>query len=206
MIVKTNLVKRDTMLSLFADISDQQDAISRFILENGGIPRRMKLAQLLRKYRHADPSEEMLSEYLRRYATALEHQLAAAHMVEGVAEFIASDLVSQHVCSSAPESEVRKQLACRGLEAHFAAIYGGEMPKAEALRTIKAAHMNGPIVFFGDSSADYEAAREAGAAFVAVVCEHDNFQSESVVRITDFSHRAGVEQAILQSLAQRRAT
>lgn len=45
-IVKTNLVKHSAMLSLFADHPEQRSAISEFILANGGVPRRDKLAHL----------------------------------------------------------------------------------------------------------------------------------------------------------------
>src|SRR4051794_40016362 len=89
-IVKTNFVKHAAMLSLFADYPEQQAAIGEFILANGGVPRRAKLAHLLRHNLRTEPTDALLSEYLRRYALQLQHQLAVAPMVEGVGEFIAS--------------------------------------------------------------------------------------------------------------------
>ena len=198
-IVKTNFVKHAAMLSLFADRPEQQDAISKFILSNGGVPRKDKLAQLLRNNLCTEPTEALLAEYLHRYAIALEHQLAAAPMVEGVAEFIAAYPADRYVCSSAPEAEVREQVARRSLGPYFAAIYGGTTPKAQALRAIAETHANGPVVLFGDSVGDYDAARQAGVAFVGVVCERNNFKGMPVVELTDFAHRATVEQAMLWS-------
>ena len=77
------------MLSLFAEHSSQQDAISQYILANGGVPRREKLTHLLRTLQESEPAETSLQEYLRRYAIALEEQLAAAAMVDGVGSAIA---------------------------------------------------------------------------------------------------------------------
>lgn len=201
-IVRTNFVKHAAMLSLFADHPDQRGAVSAFILSNGGVPRRDKLAHLLRHTLGAEPTDKLLSEYLRRYAVQLEHQLAEAPMVEGVGEFIASCPSTRYVCSSAPEAEVHEQVSRRLLSGHFAAVYGCNTPKAEALRTIAASHARQPVVFFGDSVGDYEAACQAGVAFVGVICERDNFQGMPVVKLRNFAHRATVDRAMLRAAAQ----
>ena len=205
MIVKTNFVKHVAMLSLFADRPELQDAISEFILSNGGGPRKAKLAHLLRNHLRTEPPEALLSEYLGRYAIELEHQLAAAPIVEGVSEFIAACPAPRYVCSSAPEAEVHEQIARRSLGPHLSAVYGSTTPKPHALRAIAAAHAGRPVVFFGDSVGDYEAACQAAVAFVGVVCERDNFQGMPVVKLADFAHRVTVEQAMLRSLAQSAA-
>jgi len=201
-IVKTNLVKHAAMLSLFADHPEQQGAISEFILANGGVPRRDKLAHLLQRHLRTEPTDALLSEYLRRYAVQLEHQLAVAPMVEGVGEFIASYPGTCYVCSSAPEVEVHEQVSRRSLGRHFASVYGGATPKPDALRAIAASHPNRSVVFFGDSVGDYEASRQACVAFVGVVCERDNFQGLPVIKLRDFAHRETVEQAMRRAETQ----
>jgi phosphoglycolate phosphatase-like HAD superfamily hydrolase len=201
-IVKTNFVKHAAMLSLFAEHPDQQPTISEFILSNGGVPRRAKLAHLLRTNLRTEPTEALLSEYLSRYAGQLEHRLAVAPLVEGVAEFIASYPTARYVCSSAPEAEVHEQITRRSLRQHLAGVYGSTTPKADALRAIAASHSGQPVVFFGDSAGDYEASCQAGVSFVGVVCERDNFHNVPVVKLRDFIHRAAVEHAMHQAVAQ----
>jgi len=201
-IVKTNFVKHAAMLSLFAEHTDQQPTISEFILSNGGVPRRAKLAHLLRTNLRTEPTEALLSEYLSRYAGQLEHHLAVAPLVEGVAEFIASYPTARYVCSSAPEAEVHEQITRRSLRQHLAGVYGSPTPKTDALRAIAASHSGQSIVFFGDSAGDYEASCRAGVSFVGVVCERDNFQNVHVVKLRDFIHRAAVEHAMQQAVAQ----
>jgi len=201
-IVRTNLVKHAAMLSLFADHPEQQVAISEFILANGGVPRRAKLAHLLLHNLRTEPTDALLSEYLRRYAIQLEHQLAVAPMVEGVGEFIARYPGARYVCSSAPEAEVHEQVSRRSLARHLAAVYGGTTSKPDALRAIAVSHPGQPVVFFGDSVGDYEASCQAGTAFVGVICERDNFQGMPVVKLRDFAHRAAVEQAMLRAATQ----
>jgi phosphoglycolate phosphatase-like HAD superfamily hydrolase len=204
-IIRTNFVKHAAMLSLFADHPDQQPAISEFILSKGGVPRRSKLAHLLRTNLRTEPTDALLSEYLSRYAGELEHHLAVAPLVEGVGEFIACYPAARYVCSSAPEAEVHEQISRRSLRQHLAGVYGSTTPKPDALRAIAASHSSQPVVFFGDSAGDYEASCRAGIAFVGVVCERDNFEDMPVVKLRDFTHRAAVEQAMLQAVAQRAA-
>ncbi len=201
-IVKTNFVKHDAMLSLFADHPQQQDAISNFILSNGGVPRKEKLAHLLRVNLRVEPTEAVISTYLCRYAKALEHQLAEAPMVEGVADFIASYRAPRYVCSSAPDAEVYEQLAHRAISTHLAGIYGNTMPKSNALRLIAQAHADSQVVFFGDSVGDYRAACEASVAFVGVVSERDNFKALPVVKLADFAHREAVEKVVFRFINQ----
>jgi phosphoglycolate phosphatase-like HAD superfamily hydrolase len=201
-IVKTSLVKHAAMLSLFADHPEQQSAISEFILSNSGVPRRAKLTHLLQNNLRTEPTDALLSEYLSRYAMELEHQLAVAPMVDGVAEFIACYPAARYICSSAPEAEVHAQVSRRSLGRHLAAIYGGNTSKFDALRSIAASHPNQSVVFFGDSVGDYEASCQVSTAFVGVVCERDNFQDIPVVKIQDFTQRGTVEQAMLRAVAQ----
>ena len=201
-IVKTNFVKHDAMLSLFAAYPEQQSAISEFILSNGGVPRKDKLTRLLRTILCVEPTEAQLLDYLRKYSTALESQLATAPSVEGVEEYIKLYSGPRYVCSSAPEEEVCEQTERRALIHHFDGIYGGTTPKSQALAAISAKHSSCSVVFFGDAVGDYEAACQAAVAFVGVVSERDNFQGMPVVKISDFANREVVKQAIQASVAQ----
>lgn len=204
-IVKTNFVKHAVMLSLFEEHPAQRDVISEFILSNGGVPRRDKLAHLLQNNLRTEPTDALLSEYLHRYAIRLEHHLAVAPMVEGIGEFIADYPSARYVCSSAPDAEVHEQLVRRSLGRHLAAVYGSSTPKGDALRAIVTSHSSEPVVFFGDSLGDYEASCQAGVAFVGVVCERDNFHGMPVIKLRDFTDRATVDQAMLQAVARSAA-
>lgn len=201
-IVRTNFHKHDAMLSLFVDHPERQQAISAFILANGGVPRRAKLEVILRDHLGVRPTGSNVSEYLRRYAIVLDRQVAEAPLVPGVAEFLDSAGCALYVCSSAPELEVHDQIARRGLGSRFAGVFCGDTPKSEALRTIAAGHHGHQVVFFGDSRGDYEAAKQAEVAFVGVICERDNFAGLPVAKLVDFTSRQALAGAIRQALDQ----
>ncbi len=204
-IVKTNITKHDAMLSLFKDYPDQRQSISGFILSNGGVPRREKLARILQEYLRVEATESLLARYLAQYAVQLEHRLAAAPYVEGVLEFITTYEGFRYVCSSAPETEVHEQIFRRSLQDSFAAIYGGSTTKQDALRKIAAFHKQHAVVFFGDSVGDYEASRQAKVRFVGIVSERDNFQGMPVVTLKDFTSMGKIQLALHKLAAQSAA-
>lgn len=199
-ILKTNLIKYRAMLSLFAAYQDLQPRISEYILAHGGVPRREKLATILRDLIGITPTETLLASYLQRYASALEYELAVAPMVEGVATFLAAGGHRFYVNSSAPEVEVYRQLEQRHLIHYFTKIYGAQTAKAEALRQIVATHPETTIVFLGDSVGDLKAAQEVGVAFVAVINERDNFTQQDLVKLSDFNQLTAVEHCIKNAL------
>lgn len=198
-ILKTNLIKYRAMLSLFAEYTDQHETISTYILAQGGVPRRDKLAGILREIVGVEPSAEVIRDYLMQYAEALEHELALAPMVEGLADFLQQAGYTFYVCSSAPEEEVHCQLERRNLLRYFTKVYGATVAKADALRAIRAVHPNDAIVFFGDAVGDWEAAQAIGVAFVAVINELDNFGDRSVIKMHNFTHLAEVADHIKRS-------
>lgn len=202
-ILKTNLIKYRAMLSLFAAYPSQRETISEYILARGGVPRRDKLAGILREIVGIEPDTALIADYLDRYAQALEHELAIAPMVEGVATFLQQAGYIFYVCSSAPEEEVQRQLARRNLRSYFTEVYGSTTPKAAALCVIRDTQPHNPIVFFGDAIGDWEAAQAVDVTFVAVINERDNFGDQSVSKLYNFTNLAEVEACIKQSLQDR---
>lgn len=192
-ILQTNLLKHRAMLSLFEDCPDEQGAISEYILGNGGVRRDVKIAHILRRFTRRSSADD-LEQYLSAYAAKLEHLLRQAPLVPGVREFLGSDR-SFFVSSSAPELEVESQLRSRDLWSCFNGVFGSTTPKAMALSKVHQTSGYRPV-FFGDSSPDLDAALEAGAAFVAVVFERDNFVGVPVVKLSDFTSPERVQHCI----------
>gem|GEM_PF-175208 len=205
-IVKSNFVKHDAMLSLFDGYPEKQHQISSYILANGGVRRDLKLRHILKNIVDVPLAEDTLSSYLSKYARRLENLLADAPMVEGVESFLADRDQSFcfYVSSSAPEAEVQDQLFRRGLSDRFQAVFCADTEKEIALRRVSARHPDKLTVFFGDSVGDLNAARQAGVAFVAVINERDNFAGLPVIKLSDFTSMPAVLTAM--SAAQSRTS
>jgi phosphoglycolate phosphatase-like HAD superfamily hydrolase len=204
-IVKSNIAKHDAMLSLFEGHPEKRNQVSSYILANGGVRRDHKLRHILTKIFEVKLAEDTLSSYLFEYAHKLESLLAAAPLVEGVEDFLANrdHSFNFYVSSSAPEAEVKDQLSRRGLAGHFKAVFSANTPKEIALRQVSSRHPGQITVFFGDSVGDWNAAREAGVAFVAVISERDNFAGLPVTKLSDFMSIPAVLSAINAALSEQ---
>ncbi|HUR88101.1 MAG TPA: HAD hydrolase-like protein [Ramlibacter sp.] len=192
-VLQTNLLKHRAMLSLFDDFPAEQSAISEYILRNVGVRRDVKIAHILRTFTRRNATND-LEPYLTAYAGKLEDLLRNAPLVPGVKDFLESGRPF-YLSSSAPEPEIELQLRSRGLWARFQRVFGASTPKAMALSEVRRASGSRPV-FFGDSPPDLDAAVEAGASFVAVVFERDNFAGVPVVKLPDFTSPERVQYCI----------
>jgi phosphoglycolate phosphatase-like HAD superfamily hydrolase len=196
---RSNDAKFRAMLGLFHRYPEKAEAISEFILRNGGVPRAVKLTHILESIIGVPASDAVLDEHLARYEEALERQLSQASLVPGVKEFLSTCECPLYLCSSAPSAEVSRQLAARNLRDHFAETFDGRTPKEVALKRLADRHGKASVVFFGDSLGDLSAARSAEVAFVAVVAEWDNFAQQKVVKLRDFTDRRAIQRCISEA-------
>jgi phosphoglycolate phosphatase-like HAD superfamily hydrolase len=202
-IIKSNFLKHGAMLAMFADYPDKWTAVGAYILGNGGVSRRDKLVEILETIIGVEATQERLAHYLEQYAKSLDASLAIAQLVEGVKEFVVRGDHAFYVSSTAPEEEVRDQLARNDLLRCFIRVYGSLTPKAIALAEISGLHVDENVVFFGDSLGDLDAARETGVAFVGVTNERDNFKGLDVVKLESFGSPDSVDQAIHAAIRMR---
>ena len=121
-------------------------------------------------------------------------------------EFVVRGDHAFYVSSTAPEEEVRDQLARNDLLHCFIRVYGSHTPKAVALAEISRRDADEDVVFFGDSLGDLDAARESGVAFVGVTNERDNFKGLNVVKLKDFGSPDSVSHAMRAAIRVRSDT
>src|SRR5262249_32511010 len=150
-ILKTNLTKYRAMVALFSSFPDEQERISRYILDRNGVRRDLKILGIYSEILHTPLTDAALKDCLERYSNALEKELSEAPLVEGVERFIASRGRSLFVSSSAPPDEVERQLGARSLLRYVDQVFAGEADKRPALERVRALAGGQSVVFFGDS-------------------------------------------------------
>ncbi len=108
----------------------------------------------------------------RSFSEATISALASCPGISGVEEVldhIAGWGIPCTVISAADQDDLNTILSIRGLKRHFAATRGGNRPKADHIRALlQEGTLRPPIIYFGDSLADWEASAETGARFVFV--------------------------------------
>lgn len=201
-IVRSTGVKRRAMLEMFSDHAAHADAIASYVAANPGVRRDHKIRHILERILKVHPGEDLVAQYLARYEGKIGEGLAAASLVPGVDVFLANRENAFYVSSTAPELEIAAQLRRRGLSGHFAAVFGATTPKADALRNVRNRHQGSGVVFFGDSVSDWEAARDAGVAFVGVISEGDALGGLPVPKLTDFTNPAAIHECVQSALTE----
>ena len=92
------------------------------------------------------------------------------------------------VASGTPETELREIIKLRSMKQYFESVYGSPSTKKEILKRIIAEYQCPPekILMVGDSPADFEGAKEAGAEFIAIKRDNVPFLfSSSIISLNN---------------------
>jgi HAD superfamily hydrolase (TIGR01549 family) len=166
-------VKTRAFVALYEEHGkDVAAQVAAYHLAHGGLSR-------YEKFRHChkallgleiSPAEERaLGE---RFSALVEDAVVAAAWIPGAREFLESwsGRLPLYVASGTPEDELLRIIQRRGMAKYFAGVGGTPAKKGELIARFARASGVPPsrVLMVGDSTTDYEGAREAGAAFAGV--------------------------------------
>ncbi len=174
-IADTGDVKARAFATLFASCGPEvQEAVLAYHRRNGGIPRQQKLRHCLEEIAGQPCGEEKLAELGRAFAGLVLDGVLAAPLVPGALaalQGLRATAVPSFVVSGTPQAEMRRVIEGKDLSAYFTGVYGAPRRKEEILASLLARHGYAPehCLFIGDALADWQAASEAGLAFLGIV-------------------------------------
>jgi len=168
-------VKVRAFATLFAPYGPAvQEAVVRYHLANGGIPRWEKLRHCLETIAKQTTNDEELTRMGQAFADLVVDEVVAAPLIAGALpalEQLRASSVPAFVVSGTPEDEMRLIVERKGLQSWFIEVHGSPRPKAEIVRDILDRLFYTPdrCLFIGDALADYRAAQETGLHFLGIV-------------------------------------
>lgn len=174
-IADSTAVKVRAFATLFAPYgSVVQEAVVRYHLENGGMPRLEKIRHCHAAFAGTPIDEETLQRRGQAFAAMVRDEVIAAPYIDGA---LASLHVLQQrstpcfVVSGTPEEEMRDIVVRKGLASFFREVHGSPRVKTEIVADILHRHRLTPgrCLFVGDALADYRAAQNNGLAFLGIV-------------------------------------
>ena len=174
-IAASHEVKCAAFAALFAAHGPEvQQAVVRYHLDNGGLPRHLKLRHSCEQIARVAVDEAGLAELGERFAALVYEGVLAAPLLPGVDRTLrelSDRQVSAFVVSGTPVEEMRRVVAAKGLGPFFLEVHGSPRAKAEIIHDILARHRFTPerCLFVGDALADYRAARATGLHFLGIV-------------------------------------
>lgn len=190
-------IKARAFEELFRAYPGELQRIVALHVENAGMSRYEKFRIIHRDIIKRPLPDSELERLGEDFSRIVFEQLVRCPFVAGAREFLERVSVSHrlYVASATPEDELRAIVERRGLTSLFRGVYGSPDTKAEILRRIVAAEGVRPeeVVFVGDATADYDAARAAGVHFVGRVPpgEPSRFPEEDVLCTVRDLHELG---------------
>ena len=176
-IAASHEVKCAAFAALFAAHGPEvQQAVVRYHLDKGGLPRHLKLRHCCEQIARVAVDEAGLAELGERFAALVYEGVLAAPLLLGVDRTLrelSDRQVSAFVVSGTPAEEMRRIVQAKGLDRFFLEVHGSPQAKAAIIREILARHRFTPdrCLFVGDALADYRAARDTGLHFLGIVPE-----------------------------------
>lgn len=169
----SNHLKGETFATLYADDGPAvQDAIRAYHRDNGGMPRREKLARFERDLLGRVLDEERLDRLVDGFAAAVEEAVIACAEIPGATEFLATHAgrPSLFIISATPHEEMLRIVERRGMTDRFVSVHGSPPGKAETAAMLLARHglRRERVAFVGDAVQDYAAATALGLPFVGM--------------------------------------
>lgn len=168
-ILETAGVKTRAFVDLFRD-SGKVDEIRAYHLAHAGISRHVKIREIRERILGLARDETQEAALAARFAQLIEAGVAEAAFVAGAGEFLANPGPRLlFVASGTPQDELRGIATARGIDRHFAGVFGSPGEKPAIINRVLAQHAlePGEVIFVGDGVSDQQAAAETGVYFIA---------------------------------------
>ena len=169
-VIKDSLdTKADIFIDLFAaDNPKLQSKIRRHHLENGGVPRAIKIPLYL-KWNGVPEPYSCIERWNRAFSTLAVDKVCASPWVPGVLDYLELNYRKKVfiIVSATPNWELNNIVEKLGLNKYFQLVCGGPTSKLSLIQNGLAKYEMGAqdAVMLGDSETDLEAANIAGIAF-----------------------------------------
>jgi len=176
-IADSTKVKVRAFAALFAAYGPAvQEAVIRYHLDNGGMPRHQKIRHCFATFAGHLPTDAELDRAGQTFSQLVLDEVIAAPLIPGA---LATLCQLQHaaipafVVSGTPGEEMRLIAWRKGLGSYFLEVHGSPLAKPALLADIlnRYGYVPGQCLFIGDALADYRAAVATGLRFLGIVPE-----------------------------------
>lgn len=174
-IADSTTVKVRAFAALFASYGPEvQEAVVRYHLDNGGMPRHQKIRHCFAAFAGHSLGEAELDRAGQTFSHLVLDEVVAAPLIPGALatlEELQRAGIPAFVVSGTPGDEMRLIVERKGLGPYFLEVHGSPLAKPAIVADILARHGYPPdqCLFIGDALADYRAALATGLCFLGIV-------------------------------------
>jgi phosphoglycolate phosphatase-like HAD superfamily hydrolase len=179
-IADSNQLKADAFAALFAPYgTEAQEAVVRYHLENGGMPRQQKLRHCFAAFAKQILTDSELHLVSQEFSTLVLDKVVAAPLLPGALaalQQLRHAATPAFVISGTPADEMRLIVAHKGLDGYFKEVHGSPLSKVDILADllVRYGFISDRCLFIGDALTDYRAALATRLAFLGIVSQERN--------------------------------
>lgn len=168
-------VKARAFATLFAPYgADVQEAVVRYHLDNGGMPRHEKIRHCFITYAGKQVTETELAQAGATFSSLVLEEVVLAPLIPGALmslQQLQQMDIPAFVVSGTPHDEMQLIVQRKGLGCFFQEVHGSPSSKAAIITDILTRYSFTPdrCLFIGDALADYQAAESTGLCFQGIV-------------------------------------
>lgn len=148
---------------------DVADAVEAYHIANGGVSRFEKFKYWERELLGKDCGQEELDALAQTFSDLVLQKVIDADEVEGASEFLKTHHTRMDfwIITGTPTTEIRQIVQKRNIAGYFKGIHGSPESKKYWSELLIAKHglERKAILFLGDATTDYEAAKHSGLHF-----------------------------------------
>ena len=166
-------IKTQAFVELFADFPRHREDIIKLHMQNGGMSRYEKFKIIYKEFLKRPLSDAKNRELGKTFSNLVFEKVVNCPFVCGAYEFLKkyASAFPIFVASGTPENELIEIVRRRNLAHFFKSIHGSPKTKPEIIDDIISTYNYSPeqILFIGDSTTDYEAAKCTNIRFIGRV-------------------------------------
>ncbi len=168
-LVESADIKTEAFRELFSPFGKEiQDKVVKHHIENGGIPRSIKLKHYYTKFVGKEIKEDELTKLEKMFSDMVVEKIIKSKFVEGAIEFLKRNYedMDLYVVSGTPQKELEFIIKEKKIIKYFMGIYGHPFSKDEVIKKLLQKYDKKKALFIGDSMSDFRAAKETGIEFI----------------------------------------
>lgn len=169
-LLESTAIKTAAFLELFSQHSEHLQAIRDYHLDHTGISRYDKFKWIYETLLRQPLGPDEALRLGERYTEIVLERVLDCPFVPGTLELLQAlwKKLPMFVVSGTPQEELERILGEREIDRFFSEIFGSPSEKGSTLcRIQKSLSLEGlELLFIGDGQSDYEAAVQAGTAFI----------------------------------------
>ena len=189
-LVESINIKTRAFKKLFeSEGSDIADKVETYHLDNTGVSRFEKFRYIYRNILELKLDENILSDLCNRFSKLVVGEVVKAPYVKGAREFLedCNGKYTFFIISATPQYEIENIIKNRKIVHFFKSVYGSPQKKEDAVRKIICDNKlkSSEIVYIGDASSDFKAAKANSIYFIARIYQgnEDIFKNIDCIKI-----------------------